>query len=197
MVIIVRALAEPQTFTLIAGCTSGFVDLESLIDLSVSMVLTIDAQYLYPSINFTCNGSITGWSVLTVLFTGSDDTLYPDLQVWRGEGGGAYTRVGNTPMSEGITQPGSTSRIGIREYPLETPLEFQTGDIFGIFQPLLTKSRYRVSANKRLDSTPTVHEIGTNGALEPPDTTLNLNDVDLRDSTFAHAHISVSTGMHV
>ena len=115
--------------------------------------------------------------------------LYPDLQVWRGEGGGAYTRVGNTTLSQGS---GDTSLIGIREYTLETPLEFQTGDIFGIFQPQVPLSRLRVS-HERLHSTPTVILINTNGAVEPPNSTLHLA-INSGNVDFARVHISVLTG---
>ena len=182
-------------FNLVTGCTSNFINLESLIYQSVSLGFTGEAQSLYPSIYFTCNGSITGWSVLGRRHTGNNNTLYPDLQVWRGEGGGVYIRVGNTTLSEGIAQPGGTARAGIWEYPLETPLEFQAGDIFGIFQPLLDMSHLRVSVHRRLDSTPTVYQIHTNGAIEPLDSKVNLNDTDsYSDSTNAHVHISVSTG---
>ena len=151
-------------------------------------------QYLYPSINFTCNGSITGWSVLIRRSTGSDNTLYPDLQVWRGEGGGAYSRVGSTTLSGGIIQSSSFFfLINIREYPLDPPLDFQTGDIFGIFQPPLDMSRLKVSAHKRLGSTPTINLIETNSAVKPPYSTLNLNDVNSSDSPFAYVHVSVMT----
>ena len=179
---------------LATGCTSGFINLESLIGQSATLSFPLTGQNLYPSIKFTCNGSITGWTVLTFLSTGNDDTLYPDLQVWRAEGGGAYTRVGNTTLSEGIIQPGGSSRFFIREYPLETPLEFLTGDIFGIFQAPLTRSRLILSAHRRFGSTPTFIHIGTNDAVEPPNSTLNLNDVNSSDSSFAHVHISVSSG---
>ena len=187
---------KQETFTF-AGCTSGFVSLESLIAQSGSLSYIETGQYLYPSINFTCNGSITGWSVLIRHSTGSDNTLYPDLQVWRGEGGGAYTRVGNTTLSGGIITSGGMSGFNIREYPLEPPLEFQTGDVFGIFQPPHDMSFLNVSAHKRLGSTPTVILIETNSTLKPPNDTLNLNNVNSSNSLFAYVHVSVMTGKFV
>ena len=187
---------KQETFTF-AGCTSGFVSLESLIAQSGMFSFIETGQYLYPSIKFTCSGSITGWSVLSKRSTDNNNTLYPDLQVWRGEGGGAYTRVGSTTLNGGSIQSGGKTGFNIREYPLEPPLEFQTGDIFGIFQPPLDMSYLNVFAHKRLGSTPTVILIETNSAVKPPNSTLNLNNVDSSDSLFAYVHVSVMTGKFV
>ena len=129
--------------------------------------------------------------MLNIFYSRRQGELYPDLQVWRGEGGGAYTRVGNTTLSEVAND---TSFLGIREYPLETPLEFQTGDIFGIFQPQHVQSRLRV-LHERLNSTPTAVLIDdTADAVEPPYSTLNLNNISSGNFDFARVYISVSTG---
>ena len=133
-------LEYPCMYSLcLAACTSGFIGLETLVGLTTFTRLIGNGQSIYPAINFTCDGSITSWTVLRRRFTGSNDTLYPDLQVWRGEGGRAYTRVGNTTLSGG-----SDNEDDIYEYMLDNPLKFQAGDVFGKFQPLESVSRLMI-----------------------------------------------------
>ena len=175
----------------IAGCTSGFADLEGVIGQSVRSNLLENFQYLYPDITFTCNGSITSWSVLVRREADSD--LYPDLQLWREESEGIYTKVGNTTLSgDSMNQDDD-----IYEYPLDSPLEFQAGDIFGIFQPPGDHSHLRVRTHRRMrnSTSPAALRIHVRGSLEPPYDKMVLAELDTRVvGNRAHILISVSTG---
>ena len=82
-------------------------------------------QTLFPDITFTCNGSITKWIVGAE--TGDGD-LQTELQVWRNIGGTSYTKVGFSLLPSGIFS-------GIVEHIPNPLLEFQEGDILGVYQP--------------------------------------------------------------
>ena len=172
----------------VAGCTSGFVDLERLAGQTVLLDLIESFQYLYPDITFTCNGSITSWSVLVHvgLFAGSNGFLYPNLQLWRKESDGVYTKVGNTTLSGSFP-----SDYDI--YQLDSPLEFQAGDIFGIFQPPTDQSQFILVTHRRVGNSPTAQRIGAVGVVEPPYNRLNLTELD-DETRRVHILISVSTG---
>ena len=171
----------------VAGCTSGFVDLERLVGQFVTSDLLNNFQYLYPDIKFTCNGSIKRWSVLVRRPNGgSNRVLYPELQIWRKESEGVCTKVGNTTLSDN-----STNEDNINEHKPDSPLEFQAEDIFGIFQPPTDQSRLRVYTHRRVGNSPTALRISAAGVVD----TLNLTELDNEMETRrVHVLISVSTG---
>ena len=70
---------------------------------------------------FSCNGSITKW------IYGGMGSGNADLQIWRQTTGG-YTRTGSSSVNAG-------TMIGTKlfEFTPQTPLQFQEGDIFGIY----------------------------------------------------------------
>ena len=148
--------------------------------LATRIRLNVERQNVYPAINFTCNGSITSWTVLARRFTDNDDTMYPDLQVWRGEGGGAYTRVGGTTLSGG-----SDNQIDIYDYVLDNPLSFQAGDVFGMFQPQGSVSRLRIYSQR--DGGPPSFYVKTRSATD------TLNEI-LATEFDDYPFITVTTG---
>ena len=83
-------------------------------------------QCLFPDITFTCNGFITKWIVGV---EAEDDDELPELQIWRNAGGTSYTIVNFSQL------PSNTLSGTVAEYNLSTPLEFQEGDILGVYQP--------------------------------------------------------------
>ena len=86
-------------------------------------------QRIFPEINFLCDGAITKWIVGGRW--SNNDELYPELQVWRSNGdGNTFGKVGNTTPS--FSMESSTE---IYEYTVDPPLEFQAGDILGVYQP--------------------------------------------------------------
>ena len=106
--------------------------------------------------------------------------MYPDLQVWRGEGGGAYTRVGSTTLSGG-----SNNQDDIYEYMLDNPMSFQAGDVFGMFQPQESVSRLRIYSQR--DGGPPSYYVETGSATDTldEDTATEFDDYPL---------ITVTTG---
>ena len=87
-------------------------------------------QRLFPDIRFTCNGFITKWIVGATF--GGDFTStgsLPELQVWRSAGGISFTKR-NFSIFPTTDQPFAN----VYEYTLTSPLEFQEGDILGVYQ---------------------------------------------------------------
>ena len=81
-------------------------------------------------INFTCSGSINKWTVGARWNGGRVN--FPQLEIWRIQSAGSnvYNRVGRTPAN-GMVE----NTIGIYEFVPSPPLNFQSGDILGIFNP--------------------------------------------------------------
>ena len=85
-------------------------------------------QYLFPDITFTCNGFITKWVVGGT--TDSSESLQPELQIWRNTGGTSYTKTNFSLIPIPFSTP---TAVNIVEYIPEPPLEFQEGDILGVY----------------------------------------------------------------
>ena len=93
-------------------------------------------QRLFPNITFTCNGFITKWIVGARHRAGS--LRPPELQIWR--------RNLNSPSLQFIKTDFdllSPNEIhsDVHEYIPNPPLEFQEGDILGLFQPVIRYSQ--------------------------------------------------------
>ena len=87
-----------------------------------------DRQVVYPSISFACSGTVVKW-IVGAEWRGNSDA-YTELQIWRRSSGSVYTKVNSTTIMVGTENDSQ-----LYEYPLETPLAFQEGDILGYFQP--------------------------------------------------------------
>ena len=88
-------------------------------------------QRIIPMINFTCNGSINKWIVAAKWDDRGDRTFFPLLQIWRrSPGTDVYNLVDSTPTM-GATE--NTSEI--YEVVPSSHLQFQQGDILGVFNP--------------------------------------------------------------
>ena len=86
-----------------------------------------EEQYVFPDITFTCNGFITKWIVGGT--TGNNKPSQPELQIWQNTGGTSYTKTNSSLLSF------IALVYNVAEYTLTTPLEFQEGDILGVYQP--------------------------------------------------------------
>ena len=88
-------------------------------------------QRIIPMINFTCNGSIDKWIVAAKWDDKDDHTFFPQLQIWRrSPGTDMYTLVDSTP-----TMGASENNSRIYEFVPSSRLQFQQGDILGVFNP--------------------------------------------------------------
>ena len=96
-------------------------------NVNINNVRIRDRQRLFPNISFTCNGSITKWIVGAE--TDMNGLLISELQIWRNTGGTSFTKANFSILSS--STPVSNNIV---EYTLNTPLEFQVGDILGVYQ---------------------------------------------------------------
>ena len=121
-------------------CNSGFLspsDLRQMtLDVNINRLRERDNQQrLFPDIWFSCNGSITKWIVGAEVRGG---THQPELQIWRRDSvrGNSYTKANFSLLT-----PNVTSNPNVHEYYPDTPLEFQEGDILGVYQPEVADSQ--------------------------------------------------------
>ena len=128
---------------------------------------TFSTQVLVPQTTFTCNGSILSWT-FGASWEGNTPEL-TELQIWRNNGDGSYTKVGNTTI---MTEESVT---GFYQYPLSSPLPFQAGDILGLFQPATSTSQLGLyheevtMINYRINSLPApASQFNIAGSIEDP-----------------------------
>ena len=93
------------------------------------MVTKKKEQRLFPDITFTCNGFITKWIVgaFDPIPNNNDNT---QLQIWRSGHGNTYNKIGAS-----LLLPNHTIFTNVYQTVLDPPLEFQEGDILGVYQP--------------------------------------------------------------
>ena len=80
-------------------------------------------------------------------------TQYPEIQIWRNNGGNNYTRQNSQEIR--LTE-GNFSSDGVLQYNLPTPMPYQSGDVLGVYQPPKDKSVVRLYYN---DSQPRYYYI--------------------------------------
>ena len=86
-------------------------------------------QALFPSFNFTGNGSVTKWIVGAK--SPVTPVLFGEIQIWRQLSSDLYTKVREST----IKNPGQNNN-NFYEFDIEVNLlEFQKGDILGYYQP--------------------------------------------------------------
>ena len=95
------------------------------------MVTKKKEQRLFPDITFTCNGTITKW-IVGACNADSNNSDNTQLQIWR-RGGSSNTTYNKIGVS--LLIPNETSHPNVHEYISNPPLEFQEGDILGVYQP--------------------------------------------------------------
>ena len=100
-----------------------------------------EEQRLFPNITFTCNGSITKWIVGAG--TGTKASL-PELQIWNTRGT-SYTKASFSLIPSNATIISND----VVEYIPNPPLEFQEGNILGVYQPQVSKSALVVYYQER------------------------------------------------
>ena len=95
--------------------------------LDINNVTTVQGQYIYPELQFTCNGIIEKWIFGAKT---NDQAEKPELQIWRQTGPDTYTKQGAS-----LVTANETASPNVHEYYPETPLQFQQGDVLGIYYP--------------------------------------------------------------
>ncbi len=101
-----------------------------------SLIMDGFRVWLFPSMNFSCTGTITKW-IFQAVDSGSG-TMLPQMQVWR--------EITQTPLAENyVLQSNSGTEdelhnIGgyVYEYVLTSPVAVSEGDVFGVLLPEAT-----------------------------------------------------------
>ena len=88
---------------------------------------------LFPDIHLTCNGSLTKWIVgVEIDDNGRVHQEFPEVQIWRRqESEDTFQKIAHTLL----TQENTTSYSNVYEYTPVPPLDFQKGDILGVYHP--------------------------------------------------------------
>ena len=146
-----------------------------------------ERQVVIPGINFTCSGTIRKWIFGAAWEDNPAVEAHIELQIWRRSSGSVYTKVGGTTV---VGRRENDNQL--YEYPLETPLAFQEGDILGYFQPEDDSSDLvlYLEYSRRLRG---YHNIVT--ALEPL-TRFDINDADAPDSHYPLLHVETGTSTY-
>ena len=112
-------------------CTSGFISFEALknkvYDVNIfNNPRPLGRQRIFPDINFTCSGNLTKWIVGGTV----GNALGVEVQIWRRNdySDNDYTKVGYSILNA------DNDRCNVYEYIPDPPLEFQEGDILGVYQ---------------------------------------------------------------
>ena len=166
-------------------CTNAFISESDLIAIIGGLKSKDKQQRLIPSINFTCNGSVTKWIVAGKKQSGRNHDFYPVLQIWRSNGVGTYNQVGSTTL---ILQDDDSQDLGVYEYSPQLPLEFQAGDVLGIFQPEGGKNKLKISSG--IGTGPLNYFVDTDRATMPPSDTFTLSEDTDNDLPLVTVEIS-------
>ena len=160
------------------------LDLESI----ASPVDTERRQQITPDMRFTCDGTITKWIIGANWNEGNDDTLYPELQIWRNIGNDTYQKISGTF----ITPPTENTNHSY-EYDGFSPIPVQTGDILGAFIPQTSMSRLiLLSENMK---TPVNYYLETdNSATESPYDIIDVQNMPSVKSRGYHPLVTVEIG---
>ena len=146
-----------------SDCTNGFTNLNEIL-VALGVENRDRQQRIIPDINFTCDGAITKWIVVGRWDDGGMRDWYPDLQIWRSTGTNMFTKVGNTTLR---VEDGSDS-VTYYEYNLTTPLNFQAGDVLGIFQPDMGRNLLGVNFLPGVGPRNYYETLASNDIVEPP-----------------------------
>ena len=185
--------APPPTGQPTSACVNGFItqDLTTVLESSNSLIVRHRQQSVIPSIRFSCSGSITAWTIGTRWRGNEDRRYFPHLQIWRSNGDGfTYILVGDTELFV----PGGDERPNgnyIFSGTPDPPLQFEAGDILGIFQPRASRSRVRLYYEA--STGPVNYYINTDNANEPQLTVFATTDADEMENRLPL--LSVEIGM--
>ena len=119
-------------------CTSSYHSKERIQEWGVQSKQSIGAhphQQLFPSLRFTCSGSLTRWVLKAKpeYPNPGDTATYPELQIWRrlsADDDAAYRKVGSSRID--VNPINRQTRV--YTFVPNPPLRFQSGDIFGLWE---------------------------------------------------------------
>ena len=165
-------------------CTNGFMSVERMNQVvdNYSPVSPWNEQIIAPGGAFSCNGSIKTL-MFGAFWRGLDSgPQFPEFQIWRPVNENVYKLVDNATY----TIPQST--LFYQYSPADnTTLHFQSGDIFGFYQPNDDDSRLRLLLAARTPQP--VQTVYRNSNY--PRSTFNINN---QDSLSRNLMIAIVTG---
>ena len=146
------------------GVSYAGTDIEEIRERALSLYDVIDASgtpysVVFPELRFTCSGNITSvWFIASENedhWTGDVVAPYPEFQLWqRGRTRrfrvsfisryrGEIKEFRSPPASGFVHMNISSSDMALYEYRLEDPMQFEAGDVLGMYQwqlsPLLVR----------------------------------------------------------
>ena len=116
------------------SCTSGFLEptelRQAVLNENInSVIVRHKEQRIFPDIRFNCNGSVIKWTVGAKSEGGSSSPS--EIQIWRQTEMNSYIKIAHTVLTA-LYRSSTTSNV--YEYTPIPPLEFQAGDILGVYQ---------------------------------------------------------------
>ena len=118
----------------------------------------------------------------------NDDTLYPELQIWRNIGNDTYQKISGTFIT-----PPTEKTNRLYEYDDFSPIPVQTGDILGAFIPRTSKSRLRVFSEDM--NTPINYYLETGRSVtESPYDMIDIQNMPSLRQRGYHPLVSVEIG---
>ena len=136
-------------------------------------------QHIYPDIKFSCNGTVTKW--IYGAEVSSDGAVRPELQIWHQTGPDTYTKIGFSSVTAN-----ATASPNVHEYCPETTLQFQQGDVLGVYYPDTDASNIVIYAQK--ESGPLNYHILDNIAPS----TLTISDLTISGNDFPLVSVVIS-----
>ena len=124
-------------------CVHGFLKEDALT--RIALIRSHEQeQRVIPGINFTCNGTVTTWTIgLQIRQLMSEEELkLPEVQIWR-----KLDEQSNLDLIDArsirASELTSTSYPNVYEFT-PAPLSFQAGDVLGLYQPATANSEVEV-----------------------------------------------------
>ena len=160
------------------------------LDSIAGLVHTERRQQITPDMRFTCDGMITKWIIGADWGSGDDDTLYPELQIWRTIGNDTYQKISGTFIT-----PPTENTNRLYEYDDFSPIPVQTGDILGAFIPPTSMSRLRVFSEDM--NTPINYYLETGRSVtESPYDMIDIQNMSSLRQLGIHPLVTVEIGKH-
>jgi len=125
----------------LSDCTDGFINQD--LSTALQSAVPYERQRVIPGISFNCSGAITSWTIGAEWETGGNHDFFPHLQIWRSCAANTFVLVGDVELfvAGGEERPDGDYVFSGTPDP---PLEFEAGDILGMFQPRGSRSRVGV-----------------------------------------------------
>ena len=122
---------------------SGFLAEDALRNKAALIGQTITRnreQVIIPAIKFTCAGTLTKWRFVAERNTNQARNRYPELQIWRPQSSQhIYDKIHSVTVT-----PQSTSHTNVYTHTLGTPVQYQAGDVLGIYHPPANSCAYKI-----------------------------------------------------